>query len=266
MTLPRRLENKTVLIVGAAGNLGPVWVQAALAEGARVIGLGLGVDSDEKLAALVHSHPDSVDLYEVDLTAGFDVNQFMEDLLRTRGISKWDGLVLNAGKDSPPGSGRAEVAEYSPEDWREVFEINVFSLVRVINEMLPFLGNPSSVVSIGSIYALVSPKPELYSHFFSGSGFCKNPAYGASKAAMLATVRQYATHLIENRVRFNTLTLGGVEGNQDEEFIRKFSSHSPQGGLIDSNALGGALIFLLSNDASHMTGHNLVVDGGYTSW
>ena len=255
-----------MLVVGAAGNLGPVWVQAVLDEGARVIGIGLGVNSDEKLAALSQKHSSSVDLYEVDLTAGFNPNQFMEDLSQTHGISAWDGLVLNAGKDSPPGAGTSEVTGYSPEDWREVFEINVFSLVRVVNGMVPFLANPSSVVSIGSIYALVSPKPELYSHFFSGSGFCKSPAYGSSKAAMLATVRQYATHLIENGVRFNTLTLGGVEGNQDKEFIRKFSSHSPQGGLVDPNTLGGALVFLLSTDASSMTGQNLVVDGGYLAW
>jgi NAD(P)-dependent dehydrogenase (short-subunit alcohol dehydrogenase family) len=62
------------------------------------------------------------------------------------------------------------------------------------------------------------------------------------------------------------LTLGGVAAGQDPEFVSKFVDHVPQGRMVERDELPGALIFLISDDSSAMTGHNLVVDGGYTTW
>jgi NAD(P)-dependent dehydrogenase (short-subunit alcohol dehydrogenase family) len=151
-------------------------------------------------------------------------------------------------------------------EWERVFRVNVFGVVAILNTLLPALANPSSVALLGSLYGIVSPKPALYSHFNGGAGSLKHPAYGASKAALVALGRQYATHLAPEGVRVNTLTLGGVEAGQDSEFMAKFGQHTPTGQMLSVEDVLGPLVFLMSDDSVAMTGHNLVVDGGFTAW
>ena len=112
----------------------------------------------------------------------------------------------------------------------------------------------------------ISPNPDFYSHYNSGKGSVKNPAYGASKAALIAMCNQYSVEFATRLIRFNILTLGGVEGGQDGEFKKKFVSRVPQNRMVDAQEATGALKFLLTAESSYMTGHNLVLDGGYTKW
>jgi NAD(P)-dependent dehydrogenase (short-subunit alcohol dehydrogenase family) len=176
------------------------------------------------------------------------------------------GVVLNAGIDSVPGTGKTTLADYSFDDWQSMFAVNVFGVVGVLNSLLPYLANPSSVVTLGSMYGVVSPKAEMYAHFSEGTGSLKNPAYGASKAALLALTKQYGTYLAPKGIRVNMLTLGGVAAGQDSQFVAKFEGHVPQGRMVPREELPGSLVYLLSDDSLSMTGQNLIVDGGYTTW
>jgi NAD(P)-dependent dehydrogenase (short-subunit alcohol dehydrogenase family) len=264
LRLANRLTGKTVVVVGAGGNLGPVWVKALLSEGADVIAAGLDASLDGTLTGLVSAHADQLEVVDLDISdsAGVDAKA----LVGGRGLGSIDGVVLNAGIDSVPGTGEVALADYSFSDWQHVFDVNVFGIVSTLNSLVPYLANPSSVVTLGSMYGVVSPKAHLYDHFNDGAGSMKNPAYGASKAALLAVTQQYGTYLAPQGVRVNMLTLGGVAAGQDPEFVSKFVDHVPQGRMVERDELPGALIFLISDDSSAMTGHNLIVDGGYTTW
>jgi NAD(P)-dependent dehydrogenase (short-subunit alcohol dehydrogenase family) len=262
--LANRLTGKTVVVVGAGGNLGPVWVKALVDEGAHVIAAGLDATQDQALINLVSAHPGALEIVDLDISNPVGVEK--QALLADRGVASIDGVVLNAGIDSVPGTGKLALADYSFSDWQKVFDVNVFGIVSVLNALTPYLANPSSVVTLGSMYGVVSPKAGLYDHFNDSAGSMKNPAYGASKAALLAVTKQYGTYLAPQGIRVNMLTLGGVAAGQDEEFVSKFVDHVPQGRMINRDELPGALIFLLSSDSAAMTGHNLIVDGGYTTW
>jgi len=262
--LANRLTGKTVVVVGAGGNLGPIWVRALVDEGAHVIAAGLDATQDQALTDLVSAHPDALDIVDLDISDPGGVDQ--QALLADRGVGSIDGVVLNAGIDSVPGTGKVALADYSFSDWQHVFDVNVFGIVSVLNALTPYLANSSSVVTLGSMYGVVSPKAGLYDHFNDGAGSMKNPAYGASKAALLAVTKQYGTYFAPRGIRVNMLTLGGVAAGQDEEFVSKFVDHVPQGRMINREELPGALVFLLSSDSAAMTGHNLIVDGGYTTW
>lgn len=262
LPLGSRLASKTVVVVGAAGNLGPVWVDALLAEGAQVVACGLGTTSDSKLQGLKASSS-SLELIDIDITQLSA--RHVEGIVKACGGAV-DGVVLNAGIDSVPGTGKLALSDYSFDDWQNLFAVNVFGVVNVLNALLPSLANPSSVVTLGSMYGVVSPKPALYAHFNEGKGSMKNPAYGASKAALLQVTKQYGTYLAPQGVRVNMLTLGGVAASQDSQFVEKFEDHVPQGRMVPREELPGAMVFLLSDDSLSMTGHNLIVDGGYTTW
>jgi len=265
VTLPKRLDGKKVLIVGADGNLGPLWVESSLAEGATVFAVGLNARSDSTLRKLGETYPNLI-AADIDISQDVALESLRSPLGDSGEVFALDGVILNAGIDSLPGSGRESLEDYDRDEWEKIFSVNVFGIVGILNAVLPVLNNPSSVVMLGSLYGLVSPKPALYSHFNDGKGSLKHPAYGASKAALVAIGKQYGTHLAPQGVRVNTLTLGGVAAGQDPEFVEKFEAHVPQGTMLARDDLVGAMVFLLSDDSRAMTGQNVVVDGGFTAW
>jgi NAD(P)-dependent dehydrogenase (short-subunit alcohol dehydrogenase family) len=123
-----------------------------------------------------------------------------------------------------------------------------------------------SIVNIGSLYASVSPDPRLYDHIPMSPPFLKPPAYGASKAALVNLSRYFAIHWGAHGVRVNTLSPGGVLGEQDPDFRRKFVERVPLGRMAVEADLGGPLRFLASDASAYVTGTELRVDGGYTAW
>lgn len=263
--MPNRLSGKTVLVVGADGNLGPMWVESLLSEGATVWGLGLNARQDSALAGLTQRYSALV-IGDLDIAQPQSLKEITESLGVSGDKDRLDGVILNAGIDSIPGTGKTHLEEYDMAEWLRVFSVNVFGVVGILNSVLSLLSNPSSVVMLGSLYGLVSPNPALYSHFDGGKGSLKHPAYGASKAALLAVAKQYGTHLAPRGIRVNTLTLGGVEAGQDEQFVAKFKALVPQGRMLTKEELSGAMVFLLSDDSLAMTAQNVIVDGGFTSW
>ena len=249
---------KKIILVGANGNLGPVWAKTILESGATLLCLGKEKLPDKNLELLLGKFPNSAKYREFDVR-----NRRVAEEPELNG-STYTGLVINSGIDSIPGNGKARITDYSYDEWVEILSVNVAGVANTINQFSNFLTANSSIVIIGSIYGLVSPNEELYNHYNSGEGTVKHPAYTASKSAIIGLCKQYATHLANSGIRVNLLTLGGFEGNQDREFVSKFNKKVPTGRMATSGDVVGALMFLLSPASNYVTGHNLIVDGGYT--
>jgi NAD(P)-dependent dehydrogenase (short-subunit alcohol dehydrogenase family) len=178
-------------------------------------------------------------------------------------------LVNNAGIDQPPGPAATHRLDQIPaEQFSQVLDVNVtgaFQAIQVFGAGMASRGS-GSVINIGSLYASVSPDVRFYEHLPADPPFLKPPAYGASKAALVNLTRYFATHWGPQGVRVNALSPGGVEGGQDEQFKRKFTTRVPLGRMALARDLGGPLIFLASDASSYVTGIELRVDGGYTAW
>ena len=261
-----RLSGKRFLLVGVQGNLGPIWSRALLSEGATVFGLGLPEGDMADVEALKKEFGARFTFGGLDVTHELSAETLDAALggkLRGESLS---GLVYNAGIDSPPGSNTSGALDFSPEVWAKFFAVNVSGFPNILHAVSEVFENPSSVVAIGSIYGLVSPRLDVYSHFVDGAGTVKHPAYGASKAALMALVRQYGTHLAPRGIRVNALTLGGLQGDQDSTFQDKFTRNVPQGRMVQAQDVVGGLVYLLSDESLGMTSQNLIVDGGYTAW
>jgi NAD(P)-dependent dehydrogenase (short-subunit alcohol dehydrogenase family) len=106
----------------------------------------------------------------------------------------------------------------------------------------------------------------MYDHIACDPPFLKPPAYGASKSALVNLTRYLATHWAPRGVRVNALSPGGVLGQQDAEFKRKFVGRVPLGRMAVPADLGGPLVFLASPASAYVTGTELRVDGGFTAW
>jgi len=244
-------HNLNAVVFGPAGNLGPTWVSTLNDLKYRVFTFGI----DEPKNMLVHRFS------QCDLrTVSIDVlAKHFEEI-------KPSSIVVNSGIDARPGRGLYEIEDFEIDSWQEIMDVNVIGVVKILNAVLKSKISPVKIVVIGSLYSIVSPNPELYSHYENGQGVVKHPAYSASKAALLGVLKQYASHLAPKGIYVNMLSPGGILGNQDEEFVRKFNSKTPLGRLGTKTELSSALEFLVNPKSSYLVGHNLIVDGGYSLW
>jgi NAD(P)-dependent dehydrogenase (short-subunit alcohol dehydrogenase family) len=266
VTLP--LDGRLAVVTGAFGRLGHVWCGALLDAGATVVGVDLpGVSPSAAYAELQRAAGRRLHTLAADVLDRPSL-EAVRDHCEAEGGIPWV-LVNNAGIDQPPGPATTYRLDEIPlEVFRDVVAVNLlgaFQAAQVFGAPMVRAGR-GSIVNIGSLYASVSPDARFYDHLPVDPPFLKPPAYGASKASLVNLTRYLATHWGPHGVRVNALSPGGVEGGQDHEFKRKFVARVPLGRMATPDDLRGPLVFLASDASSYVTGVELRVDGGFTSW
>lgn len=118
------------------------------------------------------------------------------------------------------------------------------------------------VINISSMYGITAPNMGLYANGAAGSPI----NYGVAKAALIHLTKDMAVRLAPRQVQVNAVSYGGVEGRVDAAFLERYSKLCPMGRMLGESEVFGAIDFLAGPGASGMTGHNLVVDGGWTVW
>jgi NAD(P)-dependent dehydrogenase (short-subunit alcohol dehydrogenase family) len=264
------LNGEVAVVTGALGKLGPIWIETLLEAGAKVFALD---HPDAKISQGYKSLQDRFDkqhlqLAFADVTAREALEVAYEKCLHAFGVLSI--LVNNAGIDQPPGKlDNACCLEEIPIELNlKVFEVNamgLFLVTQVFGGQMAKAGR-GSIINIGSLYASVAPDSRFYDHIKCDPPFLKPPAYGASKAAVVNLTRYLATLWAPCGVRVNALSPGGVSGDQDPDFRRKFCERVPLGRMAEASDLRGPLLFLASSASSYVTGIELVVDGGFTAW
>jgi NAD(P)-dependent dehydrogenase (short-subunit alcohol dehydrogenase family) len=119
-----------------------------------------------------------------------------------------------------------------------------------------------SIVNISSIYGVVAPNRNLYKDKYKSSSIF----YGISKAAQIHLTKELAVRLSQNSTRVNSVSFGGIEGRVSSSFKKKYSFMCPSGKMLKANQTFEPVWFLASDQSSGSTGHNLVIDGGWTIW
>jgi NAD(P)-dependent dehydrogenase (short-subunit alcohol dehydrogenase family) len=254
-----RLDGRVAVVTGAAGKLGPTWCAALAEAGATVIGVDL---------AAAGSPPEGVESLAVaDVTDRASVEAVLDEVAGSVGVP---GVLVNgAGIDQPPDpqARTYRVEDIPVEQFRGTLDVNLvgaFQAIQVFGAAMRDAGG-GSIVNIGSLYATVAPRPELYDHLDADPPFLKPPAYGASKAGLVALTRYFARLWGPHGVRVNTLSPGGVRGGQDEQFTAKYCAHVPLGRMAEPQDLAAPLVFLASDASRYVTGQELRVDGGFTA-
>jgi gluconate 5-dehydrogenase len=123
-----------------------------------------------------------------------------------------------------------------------------------------------AIVNLSSMYGVVSPAPDLYRDF---SEYHNPPAYGAAKGGVIQFTRYAACHLAPDGIRVNCLSPGPFprkEIREQSAFEAELARRVPLGRVAEAEEIVGPALFLLSDASSFVTGHNLVVDGGWTAW
>lgn len=248
MAPERVLAGALAVVTGAGGRLGPCWRAALEGAGARVVG---------------------IDLEEGPGTERADVRDPASLRAALERIGTPDVLVNNAGIDQPPDAGaeRHAIEDLPPELFAGTLEVNlqgVFHCLQVFGSAMRDAGS-GSIVNIASVYATQAPDPRLYDHLPGDPPFLKPPAYGASKAGVLSLTRYFARLWGPYGVRVNALSPGGVRGDQDEEFVRRYCERVPARRMAEPDDLTGPLLYLAGPGSRYVNGQELRVDGGFTA-
>ena len=265
-----RLDGRVVVVTGALGQIGRSYCRSLVHVGARVVALDRHKDAaGVGLGDLVESG--LLLPIEADVTSRASLEKALEAVRAAWGRVP-DGLINNAALDSPPGAPPEEngpFETYPESSWDRVMQVNVkgvFLCCQVFGGAMAEAGR-GAIVNISSIYGVVSPDQRLYDYRREGGEvFFKPVAYSASKSSLLNLTRYLATYWATRGVRVNSATLAGVFNNQDPRFLAVYEPKVPLGRMASVDEYDGAMIFLLSDASSYMTGANLVVDGGFTAW
>ena len=258
------LEGKHIAVTGAAGHLGSALSVFFCRAGAHVSMIDRDSSGLDRLALKMkeESHG-SVEVFLADLE---DQNSRVQLVSALGSRSKvLDGVVHNAAfvGTSDLEGWAVGFADQSVETWRRALEVNLTAPFHLTQLMLPLLKSSSSpsIVMIGSVHGMVAPDWRLY----EGLPMANPAAYAASKAALLQLTKWLATSLAPI-VRCNAVSPGGLERAQPSEFVSRYEDRTPMGRMGTEGDIVGAVAYLLSDASRYVTGQNIVVDGGHTTW
>jgi NAD(P)-dependent dehydrogenase (short-subunit alcohol dehydrogenase family) len=251
------LAGKNIWITGGAGYLGSAVTRAADAAGATVLCL----DLPGRAQALVEEHGlGRTRALDVDLTDAAAIPALVETTIAAHGVP--DGVAHLA---IPPASG-LPLSALTVEGFRRVLDLALpptFALCRAVAErMKP--RRAGSVVLFSSMYGVVAPDYDLYH-----APMAPNPIeYGTCKAGVLQLARYFATHYGPDNLRFNCVTPGPFPKTAvqqaDPSFLPRLAQKTVLRRIGHNSEIVGPTLFLLGDGASFVTGHSLVVDGGWT--
>ena len=263
-----RLGGRTVVVTGGAGLLGQAYCKAFAGAGARV----LLADLDPVRCAEVAA--------EVSIASGGTCVPRPVDLASEASVMEWGGRLLRefGAPDVLMNNAAAKSAGFfdplataSLADWNQVMSVNVtamFLVARTLGVPMASRGG-GSIINVSSIYGVVGPDQRIYedSHHEGFGRSINTPlVYATSKGAVIALTRYLATYWGSSGVRVNTLTPGGIRQGQNDAFVSRYSARVPLGRMGEVEELVAAAVFLASDASNYITGHNLVVDGGWTAW
>lgn len=258
-----KLEGRTALITGATGCIGCVIADTLAEMGSDLILVDRPGSDFEKLhEELQGRYHCDVQSRECDLEKDEQRLDLLDWLKKKTG--SLDILVNNAAfvGESSLGGWVTSFEEQSVETWKRALEVNLTAVFELVQGCAPLMATGhGSVVNIASIYGMLGPDFSLYEGTVMG-----NPAaYAASKGGLLQLTRWLSTALAPD-IRVNTISPGGVFRNQPEKFVRRYEKRTPLARMATEEDFKGAIAYLASDLSSYCTGHNLVVDGGWTIW
>lgn len=255
------LTDKVIVISGACGLIGRAFCEAAAQFGAHIVCADIEIANPAGLAKqLEEKHGRKMFGYALNVADKKEVLLLKEHVLAAFGHI--DGLVC--GHQNKSHLKFEPFEEISEENWDTVVEINLrgtFLLCQVIGSYMAEMG-AGSVINIPSTYSVVAPNQNLY----KGTSLGCPAAYSASKGGIDALSRYLASYWAARNVRVNMITPHGVWNNHEKQFEENFAQFSPMKRLSDNHEVAPALIYLLSDASSYVTGHNMLVEGGWTVW
>lgn len=241
------LTQKIIIVTGGSGLLGREIIKNLESKGALAINADINVLTDLSNNTL-----------NVDITSEQSILNAIKLVIDFHG--KINGLVNNAYPRTKDWGTKFE--EISFESWQKNVDMQMNTTFLFIQKIIPeLLKTKGSVVNITSIYGVVGNDLTLYEN----TTITTAAPYSAIKGGIINFTRYLASYYGRQGIRVNCVSPGGIFDNQHENFRANYERKVPMGRMGNPDDIAPAVSFLLSDDAKYITGHNLIVDGGWTS-
>lgn len=256
------LSGRVALVTGGAGKYGRCIVEALAEAGATVITASRNEEACRAFAATLHERGLAVHGRRLDQADEKSVAALRDSLAAEFGGTD---ILVNNAVARPGGAGLSFA-----DAWRESMRINAVGLAICTDAFFSEMRQRGSgcIINIASMYGLLAQCPHLYEGTGGRLGVSRTGDYAFHRAGIINYTRYLAAAGAPG-VRANCISPGGLDtGDQshDEQFLRNYARRAPLGRMAGHDDIKGAVVFLAGPAAAYVTGHNLVVDGGWTIW
>ena len=259
------LSEDVIVLTGAVGKLGRHYANAFLEADAKVVLLDSSQEAlDAYVSDLDESYRQNVLPLACDISNKEEVVEAFSKVKRAFGNCSI--LINNAAAVQVTfleGS-LVDFEDFPIEVWESNLNVNLTGAFLCCQEAGKHMLDRKKgvILNISSIYGVVGCDQRIY----GDSGLNSNIAYAATKSGLINFTRYLASYWQGKNIRVNSLSPGGVYNNQDKEFLKKYKNKTMLNRMATPQDLSSAMIYLISDSSSYITGFNLVVDGGLTSW
>ena len=240
------LSNNNIIVTGSEGLLGKAIIACITQNGGNAICIDIADSSTNE------------NYFTCNVTDEAEVNSVFDTIINK--YEKIDGLV-NCAYPRTSDWGKYFDNE-SLESWNKNIELQTSNVFLTIKKLAPHFvkNNNGSVVNIASIYGVVGNNFSLYEN----TTITSPSAYTLIKGGIINFTKYLASFYGKHNIRFNCVSPGGIYNNQNEQFVKNYNAMVPLQRMGTAADIAPSVIFLLSPASAYITGHNLIVDGGWT--
>ena len=264
----KKILGKVAVITGGAGLMGSQHINAILTNGGKVAVLDINIKKINFLKKKFESRSGDIIFIKCDISNENMVKKSLSKILNK--FNRLDILINNASVDYPPlkKNEKYKLENFSINNFKKDINVSLIGSLICTKIFGRFMAKKKSgvILNIASDLALIAPDHRIYNMDERKLNFVKPVSYSISKHGLLGLTKYTATYWATKNIRCNALAPGGILNKQNSNFLKKINKLIPLGRMAKKGEYENAILFLISDDSSYMTGSTMVLDGGRTAW